>query len=74
MHKPSALITGASRGIGRSTALRLSKDFDIIAVARTKPDLDSLAAEISASGGSCRTIPLDLTNHAATDQALAGID
>jgi 3-hydroxy acid dehydrogenase / malonic semialdehyde reductase len=74
MPRPSALITGASRGIGRATALRLSRDFDIIAVARTKPDLDSLAREIEAATGKCRTIPLDLTDHAATDRALAGID
>ena len=74
MPKQTALITGASRGIGRATALRLSRDFDIIAVARHKPDLDSLAREIEAAKGTCRTIALDLTDHAATDSALAGVD
>ena len=74
MPRQTALITGASRGIGRATALRLARDFDIIAVARSQRDLDSLSAEISSSGGSCRTIALDLTNHGATDAALTGID
>lgn len=74
MSKPAALITGASRGIGRSTAIRLSRDYDIIAVARTKSDLDSLAKEIAATKGNCRTIPVDLADHAATDTALAGIN
>ena len=59
--KPVALITGASRGIGRSTAIRLSRDHDIIAVARSKPDLDSLASEL---GSTCRTIVLDLEREA----------
>lgn len=74
MSKPLALITGASRGIGRSTAIRLSRDYDIIAVARTKPDLDSLSKEIEATNGKCRTIQLDLSDPAATDKALAGLD
>jgi 3-hydroxy acid dehydrogenase / malonic semialdehyde reductase len=74
MPRLSALITGASRGIGRSTALRLSRDFDIIAVARTKSELESLAKEIEAGDGKCRTIPLDLSDHAATDHALGGVD
>jgi short-subunit dehydrogenase len=54
--------------------MRLSRDHDIIAVARSKPDLDSLVKEIEKSGARCRTIPLDLSDHAATDKALAGID
>ena len=74
MSRPSALITGASRGIGRATALRLARDHDIIAVARNASDLDSLANEIHSAKGSCRTIPIDLSDHAATDKALTGID
>ena len=74
MPKPVALITGASRGIGRSTAIRLGRDYDIIAVARIKLDLDSLSKEIAASGGNCQTLPLDLSDHAATDKALLGLD
>jgi 3-oxoacyl-[acyl-carrier protein] reductase len=71
--RPIALVTGASRGIGRSTALRLSAEHDIIAVARTAADLDSLKSEIEARGSTCRTITLDLVDHAAIDRALAGV-
>jgi 3-oxoacyl-[acyl-carrier protein] reductase len=71
--RPVALITGASRGIGRATALRLSADHDIIAVARTGPDLDSLKSEVESRGRSCRAIVLDLADHEATDKALAGV-
>ena len=43
------LITGASRGIGRSTALAFAAaGAQVAALARTKPDLDSLVAEIKA--------------------------
>jgi short-subunit dehydrogenase len=73
MAKPLALITGASRGIGRATAICLSKEYDIIGVARTKPDLDSLARQIEQSAGACHTIVLDLSDHSATDKALAGM-
>ena len=72
--KPIALVTGASRGIGRATALRLSGDHDIIAVARTAPDLESLKAEIEQGGGKCRVIVLDLADHDAIDRVLTGLD
>lgn len=74
MTRPIALVTGASRGIGRSTALRLSADHDIIAVARTTADLEGLRREIEGKGATCRTMTLDLADHDATDRALAGID
>jgi 3-hydroxy acid dehydrogenase / malonic semialdehyde reductase len=71
--RPTAMVTGASRGIGRSTALRLSAEYDIIAVARTASDLASLKAEIDGRGGRCRTIVLDLADHDAIDRELAGV-
>ena len=74
MPKPVAVITGASRGIGRATALRLSGDYDIVAVARSRDELESLAGEIAAKGGSCRPVVVDITDPAAVSAALSGID
>ncbi|HET9424941.1 MAG TPA: SDR family oxidoreductase [Gemmatimonadaceae bacterium] len=73
MTRPIALITGASRGIGRSTALRLARDHDIVAVARTAADLESLKGEIEQAGASYRAIVLDLADHEATDRLLTGV-
>jgi NAD(P)-dependent dehydrogenase (short-subunit alcohol dehydrogenase family) len=43
----TALVTGAGRGVGRATAMSLAARGDrVLAVARTEPDLRSLAAEV----------------------------
>jgi len=72
--KPIAVITGASKGIGRATALRLASEFDIVAVARSRDELEALAREIESSGGSCRPIVIDITDPAAVQSGLAGVD
>jgi NADP-dependent 3-hydroxy acid dehydrogenase YdfG len=74
MSKPCAVITGASRGIGRATALRLAADYDIVAVARSDEALESLAQEIEAAGGSCNPRTVDITNPAAVTAALSDLD
>jgi 3-hydroxy acid dehydrogenase / malonic semialdehyde reductase len=74
MPKPTAVITGASRGIGRATALRLAPTHQIVAVARSADDLDGLRREIDGMGGSCRPVALDITDPSAVQGALAGIE
>src|SRR5690606_34711133 len=58
-----ALVTGASRGIGRSVALGLAKaGAHVIALARTKAALEELDDQIFAATGRHATlIPFDLT-------------
>lgn len=56
-----ALISGASRGIGRAIALAYAAAGASVAVtARTSEQLDALVAEIETSGGTALAIPADL--------------
>jgi 3-oxoacyl-[acyl-carrier protein] reductase len=73
-NRRTALITGASRGIGRATALRFAAEYDIVAVARSEAELDTLADEIAAAGGTCHTIALDLARGAEAVEALAEVE
>ncbi|PQA87477.1 SDR family NAD(P)-dependent oxidoreductase [Hyphococcus luteus] len=57
----TALVTGASRGIGRSIALALAKaGAHVLALARTPGALEELDDEIKAAGGAASLIPMDL--------------
>lgn len=59
----TALVTGASRGIGEAVARRLAAEgARVIAAARTAADLDRVVAEIAAAGGRARALPLDLSD------------
>jgi NAD(P)-dependent dehydrogenase (short-subunit alcohol dehydrogenase family) len=56
-----ALVTGASRGIGRATALTLAAaGAHVVAVARTVGGLEELDDAIRAAGGTATLVPLDL--------------
>ncbi|HEX6965007.1 MAG TPA: SDR family NAD(P)-dependent oxidoreductase [Gemmatimonadaceae bacterium] len=72
--RPIAVVTGASRGIGRALAKRLAATYDIAAVARSENELAQLTHEIEADGGVCRAIPLDITDADAVERALGDVD
>ncbi len=68
----TALVTGASRGIGRSIALGLAKaGAHVLALARTAGALEELDDEIRAAGGKASLIPMDLVSGDGIEQ-LAG--
>ena len=60
--KGTALITGASTGIGAVYADRLAKrGYDLILVARSQENLSEVAARLKSTGRRIETIAADLT-------------
>ena len=69
--KKQALVTGATSGIGRATALRLAAEgYDIIATGRRSERLESLRREIEAAGGRCTTLTFDVRSEEAVRRNL----
>ncbi|HYG28083.1 MAG TPA: SDR family NAD(P)-dependent oxidoreductase [Caulobacteraceae bacterium] len=69
-----AVVTGASRGIGRAAALALAEaGAHVIALARTQGALESLDDEIRAKGGSATLVPVNLKDLEALDRLGAAI-
>lgn len=67
-----AFVTGASSGIGRATALALSKQGAKVAVCARRMDrLQTLAAEIATAGGEALPVTLDVTNKEQIAKAVA---
>jgi 3-oxoacyl-[acyl-carrier protein] reductase len=61
-----AVVTGASQGIGRSTAIRLARDFSaLVLVARDRDHLEETAAEVKEAGAEPLVIDLDLAEPSA---------
>jgi 3-oxoacyl-[acyl-carrier protein] reductase len=59
--KSVAIITGASQGIGRATAIRLARDFSgVVLVARDKDNLDVAATDVRSLGAEAQAFALDL--------------
>jgi NAD(P)-dependent dehydrogenase (short-subunit alcohol dehydrogenase family) len=64
-----ALVTGASRGVGRALALALARQgVHVVALARTQGALEELDDEIGAFGGQATLVPCDLADHDALDR------
>ena len=73
--KKQALVTGATSGIGRATALRLAKEgYDITATGRRAERLEELRREIEASGGRCRTLVFDVRSEEEVRRALSPLE
>lgn len=66
------VITGASAGVGRATALRLAREgWRVGLIARDEAALEALAMGIRAEGGVALSLPCDVTEAPAVFQAAA---
>jgi NAD(P)-dependent dehydrogenase (short-subunit alcohol dehydrogenase family) len=69
-----ALVTGASRGIGRAVSLELARrGAHVIALARTQGGLEELDDAIRALGAEATLVPCDITDYPALDRLGAAI-
>jgi Short-chain alcohol dehydrogenase of unknown specificity len=69
-----ALVTGASRGIGRAVAKRFAAEgAEVVCVARTQGALEELDDEIAAIGGKVILCPLNLREFDKIDQMAGGL-
>jgi len=67
-----ALVTGASRGIGRAIAQRLAAQGAFVVAAARGENAQAVVGEISASGGKAESVSLDVTEADAAVQFVAG--
>jgi len=68
----TAIVTGASRGIGRAIALGLAEaGVKVALVATNREKLDAVAKDIADKGGECIVVPGDVSNIEHVDAAVA---
>lgn len=72
--RKTALIIGATRGIGKACALRLAQDgFDITATCRSNPErFEDLEKEVRAAGRDFHALAFDIADRQAAADALCG--
>ncbi len=71
--KRVAIVTGASRGIGRAIATRLAADGrHVVCVSRSQGPLDELVSEIEAAGGSANAMTCDISDFTAVAEMVEG--
>ena len=69
-----AIVTGASRGIGRAIAKRLAADGrHVVCVARSQGPLDELVSEIQADGGNACAKTCDISDFDAVAALVEGV-
>src|ERR1700679_3071152 len=71
--KSVAIVTGASQGIGRATAVRLARDFSsIVLAARNQDGREKTAAEVNSAGAESLVFALDLREASAAEVLVKG--
>ncbi len=68
-----AIVTGASQGIGRATAVRLARDFSaVVLAARDEGELEKTAAAVKSAGAEALVFGLDLREPHAAEVVVKG--
>jgi 3-oxoacyl-[acyl-carrier protein] reductase len=72
--KRVAIVTGASRGIGKAIAIRLAKDGrHVVLVSRSQGPLDDLKHQIASNGGSASALAIDVADSAALARGIDSV-
>ncbi len=71
-----ALVTGASRAIGRATAITLARSgLSVVVGYRSDPEgAEEVAAKVGADGGTAVPIPIDVTDESSIEDAFARVE
>jgi NAD(P)-dependent dehydrogenase (short-subunit alcohol dehydrogenase family) len=70
-----AVVTGAGRGIGRGCAIALAESgADVVAIARTRQEVESVAEEVEALGRGARAVVCDVTNARRLERVMRSLD
>ncbi len=70
--KKTAIVTGASRGIGEAAARHLaSLGWTVVLTARSTSDFERITSEIVANGGNATARTLDVADYRAVDETIA---
>src|SRR6201988_4250851 len=71
----TAVVTGASSGIGAATAVRLAEaGYHVVLAARRADRIEALAGQIKEGGGQAVAHRLDVTDRAAVDALAESLD
>ncbi len=67
-----AIVTGASKGIGKAIALSFAKEkMNVVLVARTEFALEKTAGEVEELGGNALVVPVDVSQEGEVEQVVA---
>jgi NAD(P)-dependent dehydrogenase (short-subunit alcohol dehydrogenase family) len=70
-----AVVTGAGRGIGRGCAVALAEaGADVVAMSRTRQEIEDVAEEIEGLGRSARAVVCDVTNTRRLEQVMRSLE
>jgi 3-oxoacyl-[acyl-carrier protein] reductase len=73
MRTPVAIVTGASQGIGRATAIRLARDFEaVVLTARQEDHRAKTASAVQSAGAAPLTYALDLREPRSVETLVQG--